>query len=226
MMTMTKKTVVARALLTALLTGVFASGSASAAPPALPKDGSWGPGAGDAAFDAMLHSSFQAKGIAKLDRLNQDATQKLCSNPVTAYSDKNAQLREKLQAENEATIKYPADGKMMGDWKNGEKIAQSGRGLTWTDKAGEANGGNCYNCHQITKQELSYGTIGPSLYNYGKLRGNSEEVVKYTWGKIYNAKATNLCSLMPRAGAMGILTEAQIRDLVALLLDPESPVNQ
>ena len=115
---------------------------------------------------------------------------------------------------------------MMGDWKNGEKIAQSGKGLTWSDKAGEANGGNCYNCHQITKQELSYGTIGPSLYNYGKLRGNSEEIVKYTWGKIYNAKATNLCSLMPRAGAMGVLTEAQIRDLVALLLDPESPVNQ
>ena len=174
----------------------------------------------------MMQSGFQSKGIATLDRLKQDGTQKLCSNPVLAESDKTAALREKLQAENEATIKYPADGKYMGDWKSGEKIAQSGRGLTWTDKADTVNGGNCYNCHQITKKELSYGTIGPSLYNYGKLRGNSEEVVKYTWGKIYNAKATNLCSLMPRAGAMGILTESQIRDLVALLLDPESPVNQ
>lgn len=221
MMTMNKKTVVAFSLLTAI-----SAGSAFAAPPAMPKDGSWGPGAGDASFDAMMQSGFQAKGIAKVDRLNQDATQKLCSNPFTAYSEKNAALREKLQAENQASIKYPADGKMMGDWKNGEKIAQSGRGLTWTDKADTVNGGNCYNCHQITKEELSYGTIGPSLYNYGKLRGNSEEIVKYTWGKIYNAKATNLCSLMPRAGAMGILSEAQIRDLVALLLDPESPVNK
>jgi sulfur-oxidizing protein SoxX len=221
MMTMNKKTVVALSLLTTI-----SAGSAFAAPPAMPKDGSWGLGAGDASFDAMMQSSFQAKGIAKLDRLNQDATQKLCSNPFTAYSEKNAALRDKLQAENQASIKYPADGKMMGDWKKGEKIAQSGRGLTWTDKADTVNGGNCYNCHQITKEELSYGTIGPSLYNYGKLRGNSEDIIKYTWGKIYNAKATNLCSLMPRAGAMGILSEAEIRDLVALLLDPESPVNK
>ena len=221
-MTFNKKTTVALSLAAAMTM----AGSALAAPPALPKDGSWGPGASDANFDAMMQSGYQTKGIANVDRLKQDDTQKLCSNPVTAYSEKNAALREKLQAENQASIKYPADGKMMGDWKNGEKIAQSGKGLTWSDKAGEANGGNCYNCHQITKQELSYGTIGPSLYNYGKLRGNSEEIVKYTWGKIYNAKATNLCSLMPRAGSMGILTEAQIRDLVALLLDPESPVNK
>ena len=221
MMTMKKKTVVALSLVTAI-----AAGAACAAPPPLPKDGTWGPGAGEAPFDAMMQSGFQSRGIATIDRLKQDPTQKLCSNPISAYSDKNAALREKLLAANEGTIKYPADGKYMGDWKNGEKIAQSGKGLTWTDKAGEANGGNCYNCHQITKNELSYGTIGPSLYNYGKLRGNSTEVVKYTWGKIYNAKATNLCSLMPRAGAMGVLTEDQIRDLMALLLDPESPVNQ
>ena len=221
-MTMNKKTVVAVSVVAA----IAAASTAFAAPPALPKDGSWGPGAGDANFNAMMQSGFQTRGIANVERLKQDPTQELCSNPITAHSDKNAALREKLQAANEATIKYPADGKMMGDWKNGEKIAQSGKGLTWSDKAGAPNGGNCYNCHQITKKELSYGTIGPSLYNYGKQRGNSEEIVKYTWGKIYNAKATNLCSLMPRAGAMGILTEDQIRDLVALLLDPESPVNQ
>lgn len=217
-----KKTTLALSLVAAMTV----AGSALAAPPPLPKDGSWGPGAGDATFDAMMQSGFQTKGIASIDRLKQDPTQKLCSNPVLAESDKTAALRDKLQAENAATIKYPADGKYLGDWKNGEKIAQSGRGLTWTDKADTVNGGNCYNCHQLSKKELSYGTIGPSLYNYGKLRGNSEEVIKYTWGKIYNAKATNLCSLMPRAGSMGILSEAQIRDLVALLLDPESPVNQ
>ena len=217
-----KKTTLALSLVAAMTV----AGSALAAPPPLPKDGSWGPGAGDATFDAMMQSGFQTKGIASIDRLKQDPTQKLCSNPVLAESDKTAALRDKLQAENAATIKYPADGKYLGDWKNGEKIAQSGRGLTWTDKADTVNGGNCYNCHQLSKKELSYGTIGPSLYNYGKLRGNSEEVIKYTWGKIYNAKATNVCSLMPRAGAMGIMTEAQIRDLMALLLDPESPVNK
>ena len=208
------------------IVAISASSVALSAPPALPKDGSWGAGAGDASFDAMMQSGFQSKGIANKDRLNQDPTQKLCSNPLTIYSAKNTTLREKLKAENEASVKYPTNGKWLGEWANGEKIAQSGRGLTWTDKAGEANGGNCYNCHQISKNELAYGTIGPSLYNYGKNRGNSEEVIKYTWSKIYNAKATNICSLMPRAGAMGILNEDQIRDLMALLLDPESPVNK
>ena len=31
---------------------------------------------------------------------------------------------------------------------------------------------------------------------------------------------------MPRFGHSGILTEAQIKDVVALLMDPESPVNK
>ena len=44
--------------------------------------------------------------------------------------------------------------------------------------------------------------------------------------KIYNAKAFNLCSTMPRFGHSGTLTEKQIKDLVALLLDPNSPVNK
>jgi len=229
MMTFNKKTTVALSLAAAMTL----AGSALAAPPALPKDGSWGPGASDANFDAMMQSGYQTKGIANIDRLKQDDTQKLCSNPVTAYSEKNAALREKLQAENQASIKYPADGKMMGDWKNGEKIAQSGKGLTWSDKAGEANGGNCYNCHQITKQELSYGTIGPSLYNYGKLRGvtdpldpASAAIVQYTWGKLWNSKAYGACSNMPRFGHAQLLSEDQIRHVMALLLDPRSPVNQ
>jgi sulfur-oxidizing protein SoxX len=121
----------------------------------------------------------------------------------------------------------------LGDWKLGEQIAQSGRGLTWTDAAGQANGGNCYNCHQIDKKEISFGTIGPSLYNYGKLRGvtdpgsaEARPIVEYTWGKIWNSKAYNACSNMPRAGHSGILTEAQVRHVVGLLLDPKSPVNQ
>jgi sulfur-oxidizing protein SoxX len=95
-----------------------------------------------------------------------------------------------------------------------------------SDAIGAANGGNCYACHQITKQEISFGNIGPSLAGYGKLRGSSEEILKYTWGKIYNAQAYAACSNMPRFGHNGILTEAQIKDVMALLLDPASPVNQ
>jgi sulfur-oxidizing protein SoxX len=31
---------------------------------------------------------------------------------------------------------------------------------------------------------------------------------------------------MPRFGHQGILTEAQMKDLMALLLDPDSPINK
>jgi sulfur-oxidizing protein SoxX len=91
----------------------------------------------------------------------------------------------------------------------------------------------CYNCHQIDKKEISFGTIGPSLWNYGKLRGVTDPadpaaaaIVKYTWGKLYNSKAYTACSNMPRFGHAELLNEQQIRDVMALLLDPKSPVNQ
>lgn len=73
---------------------------------------------------------------------------------------------------------------------------------------------------------MSFGTIGPSLYQFGKLRGNTPEMQKYVYAKIYNAKAFNLCSEMPRFGHSGAIGEKEIRDLVALLLDPASPVNK
>ena len=126
-----------------------------------------------------------------------------------------------------------SDGKFLGDWKAGEKIAQSGRGLTWSDDAKTVNGGNCYNCHQISKEEISFGNLGPSLYNYGKTRGVTDPnspaakaIVEYTWGKLWNARAYNACSQMPRAGHKGILSENNIKDVMALLLDPASPVNK
>jgi sulfur-oxidizing protein SoxX len=122
-------------------------------------------------------------------------------------------------------LKYPTSG-LIGDWKSGEKIAQSGVGLQFSDKPGTVPGGNCYACHQIAKAEIAHGTIGPSLLGYGKARGNSEAMQKYTYGKIYNAQAYMPCSLMPRFGHKGILNEQQLKDLTALLLDPASPVNQ
>ena len=131
-----------------------------------------------------------------------------------------------IEAEQMKTIRYPSDGKYFGNWKEGEKIALSGKGLTWTDKTPHDNGGGCYNCHQMSSKEISYGTIGPSLLEWGKIRGNSEDNIKYTWGKIYNAKAYNACSNMPRNGDAEILTEQQIKHLMAYLFDPESPVNK
>ncbi|CAK0766810.1 L-cysteine S-thiosulfotransferase [Gammaproteobacteria bacterium] len=183
-------------------------------------------GSTTAAMNSAIRASFRAEGIVSLDSINQDATQALCSDPKLATGDAGAKQRAAVEKENHATIKSPGDGQYLGDWKEGDKIAENGKGSTWTDKAGVPNGGACYNCHQIGKDEISYGTIGPSLYNYRKSHGDSQSVVEYTWGKIYNAKAYNACSAMPRFGHFNLLTEKQIKDLVALLLDPASPANQ
>lgn len=180
----------------------------------------------DRMTQSVVKAGFQEKGIAKLDRLNQDDINIVCSAAEMAGKDLDATTRKRVEDANMKTIKFPADGKFIGDWKSGEKIAQGGRGMTYSDKEGAANGGNCYNCHQISKAEISYGTLGPSLYQYGKLRGDGDAVIKYTWGKLYNAKAYNACTNMPRFGHAGILTEAQMKDLMALLLDPNSPVNK
>ena len=180
----------------------------------------------DPKFNKMMKDGFRAEGIAGLDRIDQDATQKFCSDPVFANSKQGEMMRDKIQKMNMASIQQPTDGKYIGDWKKGEAIAQSGRGATWTDTASTPIGGGCYNCHQIDKKEISYGTIGPTLWNYGKLRGYSPEVVTYTWNRINNSKAYNACSNMPRFAHFKLLNEQQIQDLMALLLDPASPVNQ
>jgi sulfur-oxidizing protein SoxX len=185
----------------------------------------------DAQAVAAVKASFRSEGIAKAERIQQDLGQQACSSPTPP----DAATARRIEAEALATVKWPADGQYLGDWKEGEKLAQSGRGMTWTDAsaATKDNGGNCYNCHQISRAEISFGTIGPSLYNYGKLRGvkdpyaaDSAAMVQYTWAKIWNSKAYAACSNMPRFGHGGLLDEQQIRHLMALLLDPRSPVNQ
>lgn len=172
---------------------------------------------------AMIKKDFQPRGQADLDRLAEDGVQAICNR--TGNKPPEA-IAKTLEADQMASVRWPADGKLMGDWKKGEKLAQSGRGFTWSDKPGLPVGGNCYNCHQISPKEVAYGTIGPSLLNFGKLRGNTPEMQKYVYAKIYNAKAFNLCSEMPRFGRVGALQPEQIKDLVALLLDPNSPVNK
>lgn len=180
----------------------------------------------DPKFNKMMKDGFRADGIAGLERIDQDETQKFCSDPVFASSKQGEKMRVKIQKINMDSIKQPSDGKYIGDWKKGEAIAQSGRGATWTDTAATPIGGGCYNCHQIDKKEISYGTIGPTLWNYGKLRGYSNEVVTYTWNRVNNSKAYNACSNMPRFAHFKLLNEQQIQDVMALLLDPASPVNQ
>jgi L-cysteine S-thiosulfotransferase len=180
----------------------------------------------------MMKAGFRDQGIAKVDRINQDLGQAACSSDKQPSDD----VVKQIEAESMASVKWPTGGQYFGNWVEGEKIAQSGRGMTWTDTstATKDNGGNCYNCHQISKEEISYGTIGPSLWNYGKIRGIKDvtdpaavlPIVQYTWGKLWNSKAYSACSNMPRFGHAKLLDEQQIRHVMSLLLDPRSPINQ
>ena len=157
-------------------------------------------------------------------RLDQDETQKACSQ---YRNSPPKEVAAAIVAREQAAIVYPADGKLMGDWKNGEKLAESGYGGRFTDyPARQPNGGNCYACHQLAKAQVSYGTLGPSLLEYGKIRKYSEADIKAVYERIYNPHAAIACANMPRLGASKFLTIDQIRDLVAYVMSPDSPVNK
>lgn len=187
--------------------------------------GGLGGGASFPSADQAVASSWENIPAGWEKRLVQDDTQKVCSAARDRPGKADAERVEKMNAA--MPVVYPASGKLVGDWKKGEAIAQSGYGLRVGDNnPNRETGGNCYACHQMDKKELSFGTLGPGLNQYGKLRGNSEAIVKYTYDKIYNAQAFSACSNMPRFGHNGILKPEQIADLVGLLMDPASPVNQ
>jgi sulfur-oxidizing protein SoxX len=181
-------------------------------------------------IDAMVAKSFPAGEGQDLSRLKQDETQKICS--VRANQPTSAEASEIIAREKQ-NIKYPASGNLMGDWKKGEKLTSSGFGMRIgviepdpVEKQKGGNGGNCYACHAVSPKEVAAGNVGPSLIGYGKYRGTSAEMVRYTYEKIYNAQAFVACSNMPRLGHNGILTAEQVADITAYLLSPESPVNQ
>jgi sulfur-oxidizing protein SoxX len=174
-------------------------------------------------IDAVLQGSFVAKNQATMDRLERDAVQTACSAPRGMPHDDD--MLASLRAERLNAVVLPADGEYLGDWQRGADVAGNGRGLQSSDDPAHPNGGNCYACHQLAPDEVAYGTLGPSLTGYGA-RGQSEAMLQYTWTKLWDTHAYNLCSHMPRFGAQGILTEQQLKDVMAYLLDPASPVNQ
>lgn len=194
-----------------------------AATPVLAAD--WVDGTDEAAVREVMLASFAERSEVKLDRLDQSYMQKACSIAEMTGEPLTSEAVERITSEARASVKFPADGNFLGDWREGEKIAQSGRGLQTSDKPGTVAGGNCYACHEMTKAEISFGNIGTSLLNYGKLRGTSKEILEYAWTRIYNPHTYDACSVMPRFGDAGILTEQQMKHVMALLFDPESPVN-
>ena len=174
--------------------------------------------------DAALKEAFAKAPPDWAGRLMGDETMRACS---ASRNQPSPDAAKAISAREAAKIKYPDDGKLVGDWQKGERIAQSGYGMRFTDyPPANPTGGNCYACHQLTKAEVSYGTIGVSLMGYGKARKFTDAAAKEAYDKIYNSHAAFPCSLMPRFGANGVLSIEQIQHLTALLVSPDSPVNK
>jgi sulfur-oxidizing protein SoxX len=177
--------------------------------------------------EEMVNGSFTAPAPALLKRLTQDRSQRICSKIGEAkLTQEEAAEIVKLARE---SIRYPASGKLVGDWRRGEKLAHDGAGdriqFGKLEKRKE-NGALCQNCHALAPGEINVGNVGPSLTGYGVQRGNSEAIAKLTYERIYNAWAYVPCSNMPRLGATGHLSPEQITHMVAYLIDPQSPINK
>jgi L-cysteine S-thiosulfotransferase len=173
--------------------------------------------------DAYVKGMWKSTDVVWTARVTQDESQRLCTE--TNNQPKSADF-DKIIAREKATVVFPADGNVLGDWTAGERVAQMGTGGQFSDKDDTVRGGNCYACHEMAKKEVSFGTLGPSLYEYGKIRKFAPDDAKAAFAKIFNAQSVQACSNMPRFGYHKFLSEQQIKDVTAYLFDPESPVNK
>jgi L-cysteine S-thiosulfotransferase len=176
-----------------------------------------------AVIDAYIKSTFGKASAEWQARIKPDDSLAVCN--TTRNNPSSAESEAMLKRES-ARVVYPADGKFLGDWKKGYQVANNGRGGQFSDPPGTVAGGNCFACHQLDPKEVSYGTLGPSLAAYGKDRKYDPETIKDAYTKIYNSMAVVPCSNMPRFGVNKVLDEQQIKDVMAYLFDPESPVNK
>jgi len=176
-----------------------------------------------ALVDAYMKSTFGKAPSEWQARIEPDETLKTCN---AYHNEVPSAEAEKITAREMARVVYPADGKFLGNWKEGAKIANNGRGGQFSDPPDTVSGGNCYACHQMEQKEVSYGTLGPSLTNYGKDRKYDPQEIKNAFTKVYDSQAVFACSNMPRFGVNKVLSEQQIKDIVAFLFDPESPINK
>ena len=193
--------------------GTLAVAAPAAAQPA--------PAVDPARVEQAVAATFAGAPAEWKSRVAQDETLRVCS---LRHNEPTAAEGDAILARETKNLVVPA-GDLMGNWKRGEEVAQNGRGGQFSDAPGTVSGGNCYACHQMAPFEISYGTLGPSLAAYGRLREFAPEAARIAYARIYNPQSVMPCSNMPRFGHYGVLSEQQIKDLVAYLFARDSPVN-
>ena len=136
-------------------------------------------------------------------------------------------VADAIVAREKAAIVYPADGKLMGDWKKGEKLAQSGYGWRFTDyppRAAERRQLLCLPPARRQGAELRHAGAEPA-----GVRQDPQDSPRPTSRPSTSGSTTR----MPRSRArtcpawgQQVPYVDQIKDLVAYVMSPESPVNK
>ncbi|WP_197432864.1 sulfur oxidation c-type cytochrome SoxX, partial [Methylobacterium sp. CCH7-A2] len=116
-----------------------------------------------ATIEAYVKSTFGKASPEWQARITPDESLAVCNTTRNNVSSAQSEAIIKREL---AKVTYPADGKLLGDWKKGYAVANNGRGGQFSDPPGTVAGGNCFACHQLDPKEVSYGTLGPSLSAY------------------------------------------------------------
>lgn len=93
------------------------------------------------------------------------------------------------------------------EWSGSVGDVDKGRDLAFTSAKG-----NCLACHEINGGTQG-GTIGPSLVDYGK----KSLPIGYTYQRIWDIRVYNKDAHMPIFGTNEILTDEEIRHIMAFL---------
>ena len=168
-----------------------------------------------------------ADGGARLaGAARQDETQKVVQ-PSTAtrrprrVADAIIDARE---GHHRLSRRRQADGRL----EEGRALAQSGYGGRFTDYPPRAaNGGNCYACHQLDAQGAELRHAGPEPARVRQdpqvRRGRGQGRLR---ADLQSARRHAVLATCRASGASKFLTIEQIKDLVAYVMSPESPVNK
>ena len=174
----------------------------------------------------VLKASFKARGQAGIDRLDQDETQKTCTEYAGKAPPKD--VAEKIEKINLASIKWPADGKLHGRLEE-RREDRAGRAAASSSPTIPTGPGR----RQLLR--VPPARAAGSLVRHDRpaavpvrqdARLQRRHRASTPTARSGTPRRTARARYMPRFGHSKILTEAQIKDLVALLMDPDSPVNK
>jgi L-cysteine S-thiosulfotransferase len=177
--------------------------------------------------DAAIAASWATSPAHARLWARQDPTQRDCTLYGNAPPDREAVA---IMEREWRAIVYPADGEIFGDWQKGAALARD-LGIPDLIPGSQSTvSGQCAACHRLEPANPTVaGSIqlksGPDLAGYGRKRAFAPAEPKLLYEQIYSSNAVIACSNMPRFGSHKVLSPEQIRDIVAYLLSPHSPVN-